>query len=290
MQNQHTIVVISSHVVRGSVGNRAAVFALESLGFPVWAVPTIVLPWHPGHGRSTRIIPDDLAFSSLLQDLAQSDFRSEVRAILSGYMASPQQVADTAKFVAGMRQENPDLIYVCDPVIGDDNGLYVDEEIARAIRDDLLPLADIVTPNRFELAWLQDVDLTDNQSIVDCVRSSELKAALVTSAFGMLKDGTGNLYVDADHALLAEHRVIEDVPNGVGDLTAALFLARRMAGQKIEEALSISTQSVFELLQRTAKRGADELTIERDAQTLRRPNVTVQMRQIGNSIQIRRRT
>jgi pyridoxine kinase len=37
-----SVIVISSHVVRGSVGNRAAVFALETLGFPVWAVPTVI--------------------------------------------------------------------------------------------------------------------------------------------------------------------------------------------------------------------------------------------------------
>jgi pyridoxine kinase len=50
------ILVISSHVVRGSVGNRAAVFALESLGFPVWAVPTVTLAWHPGQGTAMRIV------------------------------------------------------------------------------------------------------------------------------------------------------------------------------------------------------------------------------------------
>ena len=49
------VIVVSSHVARGSVGNRAAVFALETLGHPVWAVPTVMLPWHPGHGRATRI-------------------------------------------------------------------------------------------------------------------------------------------------------------------------------------------------------------------------------------------
>ena len=34
------VISISSHVVRGSVGNRAVVFALETLGYPVWALPT----------------------------------------------------------------------------------------------------------------------------------------------------------------------------------------------------------------------------------------------------------
>ena len=61
-----TVIVISSHVARGSVGNRAAVFALEVLGHPVWAIPTIVLPFHPGHGKATRIVPGDAEFEALL--------------------------------------------------------------------------------------------------------------------------------------------------------------------------------------------------------------------------------
>ena len=66
------VIVISSHVARGSVGNRAAVFALETLGFPVWAVPTVILPWHPGHGRATRIVPPLDQFKALMADLSDA--------------------------------------------------------------------------------------------------------------------------------------------------------------------------------------------------------------------------
>ena len=53
------VIVVTSHVVRGSVGGRAAVFALERMGFPVWSVPTVVLPWHPGKGAATRLAIDE---------------------------------------------------------------------------------------------------------------------------------------------------------------------------------------------------------------------------------------
>ncbi len=81
------VIVVSSHVARGSVGNRAAVFALETLGFPVWAVPTVILPWHPGHGRATRIVPPAEQFSALMADLARAPWLGEVGAVLSGYLA-----------------------------------------------------------------------------------------------------------------------------------------------------------------------------------------------------------
>src|SRR5882757_4912440 len=79
------VIVISSHVARGSVGNRAAVFALETLGFPVWAVPTVILPWHPGHGRATRIVPPLDQFKALMADLERAPWLGEVGAVLSGY-------------------------------------------------------------------------------------------------------------------------------------------------------------------------------------------------------------
>lgn len=286
MENSRPICVaaISSHVVRGSIGNRAAVLALESLGLPVWAVTTITLPWHPGHGPSTRIVPDDDDFDALLNDLSCSKFGPELGAVLTGYMATPRQVLATASFIDAVRAQNSELLYVCDPVIGDEGGLYVGEEIANAIRQHLLPRADIITPNRFELEWLSERSLDSNDLIVDCVRSLDIPAALVTSAHGLLKNNTGNLFVNADTALLAEHRQIDNPPNGVGDLTASLFLARQMGKQSIEDALRATTQAVFELLLRTQQRGADELTIESDVSVLRRPSANVQLRSIGSSL------
>lgn len=277
------VIVISSHVARGSVGNRAAVFALESLGFPVWAVPTITLPWHPGHGKATRIVPDDADFDAFLNDLLGSKFIDEVGAVLTGYLGSSGQAQSIGKFVAGLRKKNPDLVYVCDPVIGDEGGLYLPEETASVIRDTLIPKADLITPNRFEFEWLINARLDDNNAIVEQVRKAEVPRAIITSAFGLLKGSIGNLFVDDNSAWLAEHRKLSHVPSGTGDLTAALVLARYLSGMSASDALHVSTQAVFEVLSNTAKRGADELTLEQDIQSLRQPRTMVQMRAIGPS-------
>ena len=86
VETPRAVIVISSHVARGSVGNRAAVFALETLGHPVWAVPTVILPWHPGHGPATRIVPDADQFSAFMKDLERAPWLGEVAAVLSGYL------------------------------------------------------------------------------------------------------------------------------------------------------------------------------------------------------------
>ena len=77
------IVAISSHVVRGAVGNRAIVFALETMGFRVWSLPTVILPWHPGHGPSTRIPTPDGQFAAAVEDMGGSRWAGAVKAVVT---------------------------------------------------------------------------------------------------------------------------------------------------------------------------------------------------------------
>lgn len=274
------IIVISSHVVRGSVGNRAAVFALETLGHPVWAVPTITLPWHPGHGRATRIVPDDARFAALLRDLESAPWLGEVGAVLSGYLGSAGQAEAVASLVRAVKRRDPRALYVCDPVMGDTGGLYVPQATAEAIRDLLVPLADVGTPNRWELQWLAGGVYETPREVMLAALGLGPSSMLVTSAPAMMAGGTGNLLVTASEAFLAEHRLIDKPPNGLGDLTAAVFLARLMAGQSNEKALQSTTAAVFEILARTARRGGDELQIETDAPSLSHPMAMVHMRRL----------
>ena len=106
------------------------------------------------------------------------------------------------------------------------------------------------------------------------------RTMLVTSAPAMIAGGTGNLLLTPSEALLAEHRIIERPPNGLGDLTAAVYLARLLAGQPVAKALQSTTAAVFEILARTAKRGADELQLETDAESLSHPMAMVQLRHL----------
>jgi len=283
--NNNAVIVISSHVVRGSVGNRAAVFALETLGYPVWALPTIVLPWHPGHGPSTRLTFPESDFDKAIDDLIRAPWLGEVKAVLTGYFGNAAQPRSVARLIGALKQRNPDLLYVCDPVMGDSGGLYVPVTTAEAIRDELIPLATMATPNRFELAWLSGAPLASNADIMEAAVALGPSRLLVTSAFSMMSGGTGNLYLTGKHALLAEHRLIDNAPNGLGDLLSAVFLARVMSGMDDEKALQLATASVFEVLARTAKRGGDELTLETDASSLSSPMAMVQMRRLIHPLQ-----
>lgn len=276
-----SVLVISSHVARGTVGTRAATFALEILQFPVWSVPTVTLPWHPGHGPSTKIIPDAKQFASFLQDIQNAKWTDEIGGILTGYMANEDQVRDVAALITHLKGKNPEIIVTCDPVLGDAGGLYVSETTANAIRTELIPLCDIATPNKFELEWLiGGKTLSSANEEAAAARELGVEDVLVTSASAFMKNNIANLLVTERSAIMAEHRLIPNAPNGTGDLIAAVFLAHRLSGMKNEQNLQRTSASVFEVLARAAQRGSDELMLETDAGSLVRPAAMVQTRKL----------
>jgi pyridoxine kinase len=283
MAADEVVIVVSSHVARGSVGNRAMVFALERLGFPVWAVPTVLLPHHPGHGPAPRIVPDDKAFAGQLEALLKDEHGGPVAAIVSGYLASAGQARVVAELVSAAKRRHRDALYVCDPVIGDEGGLYVKAEIAEAVRDALLPLADAATPNAFECAWLAGHDGSGAPDLTTLARHLPSPVTLVTSAPALMRGMAGNLLIDGGETVLFEHPLIDTPIKGTGDLLTALVAARRLEGRTWPAAVELALASVFEVLAGSAKAGADELMLAALQASLVKPHTQVSVRRLGTS-------
>lgn len=257
-----SVLVISSHVIRGSVGTRATVNALEQMGHAAWDMLTVSMTWQPRHGPSHRLVVPPSDFKAWADDILRSPWVGEIAAVMTGYFGSAEQVTITAQLIQKLKQKNPHLIYFCDPVLGDEGGLYVSKDIADNVVQYLLPLADILKPNRSELEWIAGRKLEDNHEIVAAVRKLGGKTTLVTSAWPLLKNATGNLLVTDKSILLAEHPMMKDPVNGLGDMTGALFLARLLDGDSEEVALRFATASVYALLMETMRNNAYELMIE----------------------------
>nr|WP_040305514.1 pyridoxal kinase [Ahrensia sp. R2A130] len=286
---QGAVIVISSHVVRGTVGNRAAVFALETLGFPVWAMPTVTLPWHPGHGPASRIIADDAEFAALLADLAKHPKLGEVAGIVTGYFGSAGQVAAVAELVDAVKAANPQAIYLCDPVMGDvvdgEGRLYVPQAQADAIVRDLLPRADWVTPNPFELSILSGDEIaTAPETIAVSAKKLARDTVVVTSVPALRRGHIGNLLLRDGQSTVVEHRAVETHGrplNGLGDLASALLLGRSLSGVDAKQALGLTCASLHEVMAISAQAGSDELLLESAAQSLLRPRSPVETRSLS---------
>ncbi|GGF00412.1 pyridoxal kinase [Stappia taiwanensis] len=274
------ILVVSSQVVRGAVGGRVAVFALERLGFKVWFLPTVLLPWHPGQGRGTRHVASDETFTALVEDLLGADTLANIGAVVSGYLGAPSQAHGLARLVDRVKQVNPDAFYLCDPVCGDHNGLYLPEETATAIRDELLPRADVATPNLFELEWMSGLAADTEQMSIAAARSLAPARVLVTSAPALRRNAVSNLLVTAKGAIAAEHGIVPDAPNGTGDLMSALFAAHLLDGLDDESALKRAAGTTFEMVARSVRQGARDLLIASEQASLVGPMAMVSCRRI----------
>ena len=253
------VIVVNSLVARGGVGGRASVFALERLGFPVWSVPTVLLSWHPGHGPATRIVPQQ-RIRPIARRPHQRAMAREVGAILTGYLGDLAQVESVERLIKALKACNPNALVLCDPVIGDHGRLFQSEVLATAVRDRLVPLADIVAPNRFELCWCTGSAANDNPSLVSAARRLGRPEVVVTSAFAGPGD-IGNLVITGDRVHLASHVAVPSAPNGTGDVLAALYLAHRLSDEPPEEALRRSVSATLRLAERANRLGADELPL-----------------------------
>jgi pyridoxine kinase len=271
------VLVISSHVVRGSVGGRAA-FVLEQAGYRVWSLPTVVLPWHPGHGRAHRIAPDPDDFAALCGDLSNSPRLGEIGAVLTGYLGSAGQAEPIARLIKAVRTANPAAVHVADPVVGDENGPYVPADIAAAQRDVLVPLADIATPNRFELAQLTGRSTETMAGLVAAARAFGPPRVLVTSAPAMMRGRIAVALVEQERVVMAENPLVHGAPSGTGDLFAALYLARSLAGASDESALEHAVAATFEMVVQSVRADSGELELAAAQDVLRRPSSAVDVR------------
>ncbi|HEY9353319.1 MAG TPA: pyridoxal kinase PdxY, partial [Nocardioides sp.] len=187
------ILSIQSHVAFGYVGNSAAVFPIQRLGHEVWPVLTVNFSNHTGYGawRGPVVAADQVA--EVIEGISERDGLSTVSAVLSGYQGDPAVGAIILDSVRRVKALNPRALYCCDPVMGDvGRGMFVREGIPEFMRDEVVPAADVITPNHFELNFLAGLESTDTLqevlAAVDIVRESGPSNVLVTSV--ITKDPT----------------------------------------------------------------------------------------------------
>ncbi len=261
------VLSIQSQVVSGHVGNSAATLPLQRLGFDVFPVPTVLLAHHPGQGRGWRghkLLPAQI--EELLKGVQDRGTLARCAAVLSGWFGAPEVSGLILGAVDAVRAARPDALYLCDPVIGDDHtGVFVAPGIAEAIRDRLLPAADILTPNRFELAHLSARPVaTLDDALAASAALRAMGPRLVVTTGLELSDAPDRLSVLADSAdaswLVTTPR-LPGLVHGTGDAFSALFLGHHLRLRTAEAALELAAAAIFAVVERTRGAEADELQL-----------------------------
>jgi pyridoxine kinase len=272
-----TILSIQSSVAYGHVGNSAVTFPLMRMGVEVWPVITVHFSNHTGYQawRGPLLSSDDL--SDVVRGIDERGVLGEVDAVLSGYQGGEDIGAMILDTVALVKLRNPAAIYCCDPVLGDtDRGYYVRPGIPELMRQQVVPAAQIITPNQFELASLTGLPVTTMEEVLnaaDAARSLGPDVVLITSV--VRGDAPANtidmVAVDAEAAWLVTTPRLPQTFTGSGDVTAATFLAKLLATGNLPGAMAQTAAIIFGLLEVTTASGRTELALVAAQEELVRP-------------------
>jgi pyridoxine kinase len=261
------VLSIQSAVAFGHVGNSAAVFPLQRLGVEVVPVPTVNFSNHTGYGawRGPLIPPADVA--EILLGVEERGVFPQIDAVLSGYQGGVGIGDVIVDAVRRVKAANPAALYACDPVMGNaKSGCFVAPEIPALLRDRVVPVADIITPNQFELGFLtgtEPADVASTLASADLARAMGPSTVLVTSVERPdREEGTIEmLVVDESGAWLVSTPHLPFKANGSGDVTAALFTAHYVATRDAAVSLERTASSIFDLIETTYRSGERELQL-----------------------------
>jgi len=278
------ILSIQSWVAYGHVGNAAAVFPLQRLGFEAWAVNTVQFSNHPGHGRFQGRTGTAEESRALVEGIAALGVLGVCRAVLTGYLGDPATGEVVLDAVAAVKSANPAALWCCDPVMGDvGDGIYVRAGLPEFFRDEAMPLADIVTPNQFELEFLTGrkiATLEDALAACEAVRATGPRIVLLTS-LALSPDRIGLMVSTGAGAWLVETPVLPIKVNGAGDALSALFLAQLLTTGAADQALSLAASSLFGVLVETARLGEREIQLVAAQDELVRPSRVFEALRVG---------
>lgn len=274
-----SILSIQSSVAYGHVGNSAAVFPLQRLGVEVWPVHTVHFSNHTGYGEWRGPLLPAADLRAVLRGVEERGAFAEVDAVLSGYQGG-EDIGDVIlDAVARVKAANPSAIYACDPVMGNaKSGCFVHPAIPVLLRERVVPAADLITPNQFELGYLtgtQPRTIEETLASVDLARALGPSIVLVTSVErpDAPADTIEMMAVTDDGAWIVQTPRLAMKANGSGDVTAALFTAHLLSTGDPAVALARTSSSVFDLLQNTLDAGERELQLVQSQETIAEPRL-----------------
>ncbi|KAF4520683.1 hypothetical protein B566_EDAN006359 [Ephemera danica] len=250
---------IQSHVVSGYVGNKSATFPLQVLGFEVDAINSVQFSNHTGYGSWKGQVLNEDGLSDLTEGLIKNEL-DEYSHLLTGYVGSASFLLKIADLVSHLRQVNPSLVYVCDPVMGDNGKMYVPESLLPIYRDRIVPLADIITPNQYEAELLTGISITcvdDAWRAIQLLHEKGPRTVVLSSTELGSEDsllGLASSRTEGGNYTRVSIKIPKFPANftGTGDLFAALFLSwMSHSGGDLKTAIEKTVSTLQAVLKRT---------------------------------------
>jgi len=259
-----SILSIQSHVAYGFVGNKAATYPLQYMGYDVWPVNTVQFSNHTGYGKWQGEVFDSEHIKSVIQGILDIGQAHKCKAILSGYMGS-KAICDVVKAITQQfKSINKGLLYLCDPVIGNNN-CFVKPEVLDFFKQKLM--ADIITPSQYEAEVLSGIKVTDIASLKEIAGYFHNRGIKIVIITGLnLSDVHSSLCIFASDAeiqylLLTREYHFSTPVNGTGDLFSSLYLGHYLRTQDMGLALRHTEYHLQKVLKNTYELKERELQV-----------------------------
>lgn len=211
---------------------------------------------HTGYKAFKGQVLNDKDLEDLVDGLAQNNLDNYTH-LLTGYVGSASFLKRIALLVTTLKVKNPNLIYVCDPVMGDNGKLYVPETLKEIYKKEIVPLADVVTPNQFELELLTDEKVTTINELQNAIKKLHHNGpkTVAVSSTDFSDKLTAVVSTTKDNTLIKVD--IPKIPatfTGSGDLFAALFLAHAYLQSDMKVTMEKTLNSLYSVLLNTYER------------------------------------
>jgi len=278
-----TVLSVQSWVACGNVGNTAALFPLQRLGCETWSLNTVTFSNHTGHEKWRGDTVPASTIAALFEGIAELGVLPRCDAVLSGYLGEAETGPVLLDIVARVKKANPRALFCCDPVMGDVGlGYYVRAGIPEFFRDRALTLADVVTPNRFELEWLSGGpvrNLAEAGHAATALRQSGPSIVLATS-LETSADRIAAAAAGPDGVWAVETPRLPIDATGCGDAVAALFLGWLLKGKPVPDALAATIAAIYGVIEATMHSPRGELALVAAQDELVSPSRQVSVQRI----------
>lgn len=275
MNQEPGVVSIQSQLVFGHAGNSAAVLPLEYAGIPVCAVPTVLFSNNPHYPSMVGDVIEPERVGELLDAVLERQPPGHVRAVISGFLGAAGIPPRIARFVEQVKVGHREALYVLDPVIGSHEvGDVADARTFTGIRDTLLPLADIVVPNDYELGRLTGMPTaTPGQArgAAESLLAGGAREVVATGIGEADADSLDCIVVSAAGAWQVATPRLPVHPVGTGDVVTALYTAARLRDEAPAPALATAVSGTFALVEAMQIRGLRELPLAQCVASLYEP-------------------
>lgn len=247
------VLIIAGSDSSGGAGIQADIKTCAAFGvYSATAITAITAQNTTGVQRVEPMAPDLVAdqMRSVLSDIGAD-------VIKIGMLANAEIIKAVAEFIAS---DADDVTVVLDPVLVSTSGdVLLDPSAIDVLKELLLPLADVITPNSHEAALLTGLKVEDADDLIaagDALREMGAYAALMKGGHLKGKSITDILVAEQGNQMMNAPRIYSRHTHGTGCTLASAVAALLAQGAPLEIAVMEAREFVFEAIRTAPKLGA----------------------------------